>query len=338
MGLTLSTKNVLVTGAGCLGSAMVRRLRAEGAAVKVVDLSEERLAPLDHGVSRIVADITDGPAMKEAAAGTDLVIHTAAVLEGDADVMRRVNVAGTRCVVEAAAAARVERVVHISSVAVYGISKTTDITEAMGPDPSEQVYSITKSLGEEEVHRIGSANGLSYTIIRPAAIFGPGAQYFTAQYFRRGQRKPVIFLGRGNGALPVVFVDDVVDLAMVLAEHPAADGEVFNCAIDPPPTHREYLMAYAQLSGHQRYFGFPMALAKFGAFVAAPFAKKGTYVRELAKNLSHIGRYVRIDTSRARDLIGWEPRYDVEAGIEASMPWLKERGLLGGNGGGAGPG
>ena len=100
-------------------------------------------------------------------------------------------------------------------------------------------------------HPVGAAGA--------AAIFGPGAEYFTGAYMRRAMKRPMMFVGRGRGALAVVYVDDVADLAVVAATHPRAVGEAFNCAIDPPPTHREYLHAYGRLVGNTSYLGFPMS-------------------------------------------------------------------------------
>ncbi len=323
-------ERVLVTGAGCLGSAVVRRLRRDGVEVAVVDVSDDHLGSLDAGVTGITADITDAAAMKRAATGVDAVVHTAALLDGPAELQERVNVTGTTTVAEAAAEAGVERLVHVSSNAVYGISHTTDITEDMGPSPSAQTYSMTKAAGESEVERVAAATGLPYTIIRPAGIFGPGAHYFAASFYKRGRRKPVVFLGKGGGAMYCSFVDDVADLIAVAATHPAAVGEVFNCVIDPPPTQRQYMAAWSRLSGHESYLGIPMILGKFAGVAVKPFAKEGSYLSQLNANLDYVERYVRIDASKARELLGWEPSYTLEAGVEATVPWLREIGLMDG--------
>jgi nucleoside-diphosphate-sugar epimerase len=326
--MDLLGKRVLMTGAGCLGRAVVRRL--EGAALTVIDLSADALRELGSGVETRRVDITDPAAMKEAVQGIDIVIHTAAVLDGDADLMDRVNHGGTRTVAEAAADAGVGRLVHISSNAVYGINHTTDIFEDMGPSPSRQAYSLSKAAGEDAVRGVATETGLSFTIIRPAGIFGPGADYFAGSFYKRGRRKPVVFVGKGSGAMYCSFVDDVADLIAVAAVHPKAAGEVFNCVIDPPPTQREYMAAWSKLSGHDGYLGIPMPLAKFGGVVAKPFAKKGSYLSELNRNLDYVDRYVRIDASKARELLDWQPKHSLESGVEATVPWLRQVGLMDG--------
>lgn len=325
----LDGKRILVTGAGCVGSRLCHRLIADDAEVTSLDHDGQRLSRLPDAVRSVAGDVTDPGTVADAIDRAEIVIHTAAALDGPAQIQQRTNVSGTRTVVNAAAAADVERFVHLSSIAVYGFPRGPVVTEDMGPDPNGQIYSLTKAEGEAEVRRLAASEGMSYAIIRPAGIFGPGAEYFTGSYMRRASRRPIVFLGKGDGALPVVFVDDVVELAMIAAVHPGAHGEAFNCAIDPPPTHRQYLEAHAALSGHDGWLSMPMPLARAVAHLTVPFAKPGTYARQLPQNLTQIERYVRYPNDKAGELLNWKPRFDVASGVEASIPWLRERGLFG---------
>ncbi len=325
---SLAGKRVLVTGVGCLGRRVVESVADAGAAqIRAFDRVEARLQPLSRDVEPIGGDITDPERVRQAAAGIDIVIHTAALLDAEPAAYYQVNVEGTRVVAEAAACAGVERFVHISSNAVYGFPDS-DVTEDMGPNPTGQAYSRSKAGGERMVRSVGADAGMDVAIVRPAAIFGPGADYFTGAYMRRAMKRPIVFLGRGSGALAVIFVDDVADLAVVAATHPAAVGEAFNCAIDPPPTHREYLHAYGRLVGNTSYLGLPMPVVWAGSWLAVPFAKKETYARQLPRNIRQIDRYIRYRMDKARGLLGWSPAYDLGTGIEASIAWLQETGIL----------
>ncbi len=324
----LGGKSVLITGVGCLGSRLVERVIDAGAAtVRLFDRSGDRLQTFGTLAQPIHGDVTDPAAVRRAVDGVDVVIHTAAVLDGEPEAYYRVNVDGTRALAEAAAQAGVERFVHISSNSVYGFPKDS-ATEDSGPDPTGQAYSRSKAQGEAVLGAVAGETGMQHAIVRPAAIFGPGAEYFTGAYMRRAMKRPIVFIGRGSGALAVVFVDDVADLAVVTATHPAAVREAFNCAIDPPPTHKEYLHAYGALVGNTSYVGLPMPLVWTGSWLAVPFAKAETYARQLPQNLRQINRYIRYPMDKARDLLDWKPSYDLAAGIEASIPWLQERGIL----------
>lgn len=331
-GVGLRGRRVTVTGAGCLGRVLVDKLVAAGADVVVVDYSAEKLAALGNGAATVQADITDAPAVTDAVEGSEIVFHTAALLAGPTEDLERVNVQGTRIVAEAAAAAGVERLVHISSNAVYGISQRGALTEDRGPTPSRQAYSMTKAAGEEVVVEVGNGNGMAYTIIRPAGIFGPGAEYFTGAFYRRATKRPFIFVGKGNGAQAVAYVDDVADLAVHAASHPRAVNEAFNCAIDPPPTAKEYVHAYGELTGNKSWLGLPMWLVRPLSWLVVPFAKRYTYARELPHNLAFVNAYVTYPMDKAKRLLGWEPKVDVAEGVRRSIPWLRAQGLYDGSG------
>lgn len=331
-GTGFDDRRVLVTGAGCLGRVLVRKLADAGADVKVVDLADEKLTSLGDGVATVRADVTDTDAVRAASEGRDIVFHTAALLGGSADQVIHVNVHGTRVVAEAAALAGARRFVHISSNAVYGIAQRGALTEDRGPSPSDQAYSMSKAAGEAVVEEVSTGNGMAYTIIRPAGIFGPGAEYFTASFFKRATRRPIVFVGRGRGAQAVAYVDDVADLAMHAALHPNAVNEVFNCAIDPPPTAKEYVHAYGELTDNRSWVGLPMPVVKAASWLVVPFAKKHTYARHLPQNLDFVDSYVTYPMEKAKRLLDWEPQVDVTEGVRRSIPWLRERGLYDGAG------
>ncbi len=326
----LAGARVLITGAGCLGARMIPRIaREDPAEIRVFDRSPGRLLDLEGSAVAIQGDVTDPEAVATAADGADYVFHTAALLGGDTEAQRTVNVEGARIVAEAAARSGARRLVHISSNAVYGFCEGV-VTEDMGPKPTDQVYSMSKAHGEAAVREVGEREGLGYTIIRPAAIFGPGAEYFTKAFMKRALKRPMIQVGTGGGDQAVVYVDDVADLAVVAATHPAAEGEAFNCAIDPPPTMKEYLHAYGRLVGNTSWLGIPMSVVRTASWVVVPFAKPLTYARQLPQNLRQVGRYAVFSGAKGRDLLGWEPAYDVERGVRASIPWLRAEGVLDG--------
>src|SRR5581483_7895851 len=170
----------LVTGAaGFIGSNVVRALLGAGHAVRALHLPGEdvrNLAGLD--VERVAGDVTDGPAMRRAAAGCDRVFHLAAIYAlwtRDPERMRRVNVDGTRTVLEAARAAGVERVVYTSSIARFGGQgrgrrATEESPFALGP--TGDGYSRSKF----EAHEVARAfaGDVDVVIVAPTGPIGPG--------------------------------------------------------------------------------------------------------------------------------------------------------------------
>ncbi len=227
----------------------------------------------------------------------------------------------------AAAAAGAARAVHISSIAAYGFTAAT-YPEETELAPSDHAYSTSKAEGEHAAREIAARRGLEVAIIRPAGIFGPEAGYWTKGYFKRVRRRPIVFVGSGRGTLPVIFVDDVVDLCLVAATHAAATNEAFNCALDPSPTVKEYHHAYGRLVGNESWLGVPTGLLRGATRLAAPLAPRHTYLKEAPLMLDYLERTKRYPMDKARARLDWQPRYDLEAGVAACVPWLQEVGLL----------
>ena len=324
--MALSEQKVLVTGAtGFLGGVLARRLVSEGVRVRGLVRSPEKAAALrDYGIEIVQGDVTDADAMQRAVEGCNIVFHAAAALGGDYTKQQLVNVAGTSKVVRAAHAARVERFVHISSVAVYGYRVKGEVTEAIPPAPGADPYARTKS----EAERVVIEGGVPYTIVRPAMIYGAGSINWTGNFFRWGRMKPTLFPGKGKGSAFPIHVDDVVDMTVKVASHPAGVNEIFNCAPDPAPTWREFVGAYSRLAGHDRWLSLPMPPFHLLAKVARVFAPKASLTQDLPDVLKFAERNITYKMTKARTLLGWTPTYDLERGVASCAPWLREQGLL----------
>src|SRR6185436_14133043 len=100
-------------------------------------------------------------------------------LGGNLNQQRLINVDGTRKVMLAAAAAQVERVVSVSSIAVYGYGYRGDVTEEMPHKPGNVPYNISKSEGEGVIREIGEQHHVGYSIIRPGMIYGQRSEMWT---------------------------------------------------------------------------------------------------------------------------------------------------------------
>lgn len=129
-------KRLAITGiGGFIGRRMAERALADGWQVTGLDISPaaaERLAPL--GIEVVIGDINDRRAVAQAFAGANVVFHTAAVVEEDGprELYERVNNQGTQSVCEVAREAGVRRLVHLSSIMVYGFNYPEEVSEA-GP-------------------------------------------------------------------------------------------------------------------------------------------------------------------------------------------------------------
>ena len=251
---------MLVTGAtGFLGGALAVRLASEGARVRALARRPERGAFLRSigGVEIVQGDITDAGQLRHAFEGSDYVFHVAASTGGAIQKQYRNNVLGTRSVAEAAMQAGVKRLVHVSTIAVYGYQQLGDVTEDTPHNPGDDPYNITKSQGEHALREVADAHSLPFSIIRPGMIYGPRSNMWTKTLFKLAKRRPTPWVGSGSGSTFPIYIDDVIDMMITLATHPAAVGEAFHCTPDPSPTWREFLGAYSRLAGHQRWLAIP---------------------------------------------------------------------------------
>ena len=326
MSLPLTDQQVLVTGAtGFLGGALALRLARDGVRVRALARSVHKAEFLrERSIEVFEGNVTDRAAMREAIQGCRVVFHVAASLGGSYAQQRAVNVEGTRNVVEAAAHANVERFVHVSSISTYGYNYRGDVTEEMTLAPGSDPYAITKAEGE----RVIRAADIPYTIIRPGMIYGPGAVNWVGRLFKVARLKPTPFVGSGLGSAFAIHVDDVVDLLITAATHPAAVGQVFNCTPDPSPTWREYLGRFSLLAGHDKWLAIPPALiypfAGISMLLSAPY----TMGRDLPDQVGFLTREITYRMAKAHDLLGWTPQIDLDTGIAGCVPWLREQGLL----------
>jgi nucleoside-diphosphate-sugar epimerase len=330
--MALYGRRVLVTGAsGFVGGALSRALADTGAFVRGLVREPSRAGYIANypNITLVTGDLSDPDSLRRAVDGVEYVFHVAAALGGSPEKQEKINVEGTRVLAQLAAQAGVHRFVHVSSVAVYGFANLPDrITEETPPSPAAYAYSDTKWRAELALREVSAQTGLEFSIIRPGMIYGPRSNPWTVQMFKLARRFAVPFIGDGRGNCMPVHIDDVCSLAMLLAEHPNAKGEAFNCAPDPGISWRQFLSAYAALKGRKRWIGLPTAAAFALQPAISAFAPRGSLMKDLRDLLPLNLRSYTFSMDKARRLLGWTPQVTFEKGIQSCVPYLKEIGLL----------
>ena len=206
---------VLVTGAtGFTGAHLARTLARAGDSVAALvrPRSVERAASLkSEGIEIRVGDLSDAASVERAVAGCELVYHIAATYRepGQSNsAYRRVNVEGTRHVLEAARAAGVRRVVHCSTGGVHGHVESPPADENAPFSPGD-IYQRTKLDAERLAAEFGRSSGLDVVVARPIGIYGPGDTRFL-KMFRGIARGRFPMLGRGEVFYHLTYIDDLV--------------------------------------------------------------------------------------------------------------------------------
>jgi len=217
-----------VTGAtGLVGSHVARLLARRGDDLRVTVRPHSRLDNLDFEHTLVPCDILDRRAVRRAMRGVNRVFHTAGMtsLRARPDVVTRVNVEGTRIVLEEALRAGVERVVYTSSIAAVGPARrgtTADETQVFPAAANAIPYVSSKRAAEEEAMRL-IERGLPAVIVNPAHVFGVGDLHRSStEVVRRFLRREIPLYV--DGALNIVDAEDVAQ-GHLLADERGIVGE-----------------------------------------------------------------------------------------------------------------
>jgi dihydroflavonol-4-reductase len=329
---------LLVTGGtGFIGSHLAlegRRRGADVAALGLVDRPEERsnVALLEAaGVTVMPGSITDGALCARAAAGATHIFHLAvAMREGGKrdEFFERVNLDGTRYLLEAAAAQRVERFVYCSTIGIYG-HRVPGVSREDTPLAPGNIYERTKVAAEALVREMGASQGVPFVILRPADVYGPRDQRLL-KLFRGVSRGSFPLFGAGDGRRHMVYVDDVVSAFFAACERSEAVGESVIVAGPEVCTLRQLIETVRQAVGSPRY-GRHLPLAPMLA--AAAVVEDVCTLLHLdppiyRRRMDFFRTDSAFDTSRARRLLGWTPRVGLTEGVARTAEDYRRSGLL----------
>jgi nucleoside-diphosphate-sugar epimerase len=351
-----SSDLVLITGgSGFIGGRLVESLVAKGFRIRVATSDVKHCARIaELPVEIMKAGLGDHDALSRAAAGCNVVFHTAYRFGGNA-AEQAVNLEGTRALAEAFSRSGGRRFVHVSSMCAYGDPLDGDLTEDMPLRQSADAYSDTKRKIDLLLIDMHRSRGLPVTILQPTIVYGPYGTFWTAEMIRQTRSMRIALPGGGAGLCNAVFVDDVVTALMLAAERDAAVGEMFLISGSAPVTWREFYGAFEKMTGRKALVDLdetqwareqrrwqqsrsltrriPRAIARrivpgsVKAFLRkrprrAPDAESPLFfpegpVRSLFSSKTHIG------IEKARRLLGYDPAFNLNDGMALTAQWAR---------------
>ncbi len=321
----------LVTGAtGQLGSHVVEQLRAAGETVRVLVRPGRDLAFLQsQGVEFIEGDLRDPAAVGRAIKDATIVYHCAAKVSdwGPWHEFEEEAVTGTRNVLTACMLAKVQRLLHVSSISVYGHPKLPTGTRINEETPLGQGFWLwdyypRAKLMSEQIAREYSAT----TVVRPSWLYGPRDRVTIPRVIPAllSQRVPIV--GSGENYLNIMYAADVARGAILAANHPDAAGQVYNVCSEGEVKQIDLLNALTDALSLPRITKHaPYGLAIRWAFILEcvkrmMFSKKPPTITRRAIYL--IGRSTQYSTEKARTQLGWKPQIDIREGIRRTLEWF----------------
>jgi nucleoside-diphosphate-sugar epimerase len=326
---------VLVTGAtGFTGSHLARTLARSGDSVAALvrPRSVERAGSLKQdGIDIRVGDLSDAASVERAVAGCELVYHIAATYRepGQSNsAYRRVNVDGTRHVLEAALAAGVRRVVHCSTGGVHGHVESPPADEDAPFSPGD-IYQRTKLDAELLAEDFGRSRGLDVVVARPIGIYGPGDTRFL-KMFRGIARGRFPLIGDCQAFYHLTFIDDLVEGFRLCGTVPAAKGRTYLLAGPRYTTLEELVRRVATELGvapprlHWPVWPFWTA-GLLCEVVCIPLRIEPPIYR---RRVDFYTKSRAFDTRRAQTELGFAPAVGLEEGIRRTADWYRSEGLL----------
>jgi nucleoside-diphosphate-sugar epimerase len=323
-----SIRTALVTGAsGFIGGHLSQELCSSGIRVRALVRDPNAADWLrKSGAEVVVGDITLPGSLGAALAGADTVFHCAAFVHGSGEgsVFESVNVLGTRHLLDACGRTpTIERVVHVSTVAVFGDISRGEVAGESRETKPKGPYGISK-LGAE---RVVKESGLPAVIARPMWVYGSRSPSFVKLCHLIARRRMVL-IGGGRNAVQPIAVEDLVEGLILCGTDAKAAGETYNFAGPSPMTTAGLCNEIADaFRVAPPRLNLPLPLA----FVAAHLGER-LYPKSLGRppfdrqKLSFFTTEHAYSIDKAREQLGWKPQTGFREGVAKVAETLRRAG------------
>ncbi|MEX0778250.1 MAG: NAD-dependent epimerase/dehydratase family protein [Balneolales bacterium] len=248
----ITGKRILITGGtGFIGGRLVEILKTEyDVNVRVMVSNFANIARIARfKIDMLQGDICNNSEVERAVDGCDYVFHCAYGNKGSKEDRRRINVQGTENVLSACLKYDVKRIVHLSTVMVYGDTPDTEIDETYPTKPSGGLYSDTKLEAEKLINEYYERDNLSAAILQPTAVYGPYAPVWGKDTIDKLRTGKVLLINGGEGLCNGVYIDDLISAMLLAAVNNEADGNKFIISGDQPITWKKYYSYYESMLG-----------------------------------------------------------------------------------------
>ena len=318
----MAASPTLVTGAsGFIGGRLVQALLARGERVRVATSSPKAFARSAVEIAPVA--LNDPDSFARAAEGCRVIFHAGYAFGRN---LAERNVAAARALAQGALLNRAERFVQFSSMVVYGPPSEGTLDER-APTLARDGYARAKLAIENMLLDLHAQNALPATILQPSIVYGPGGTHWTQRPIDNVKRGPMALPAMGLGHCNAVFVDDVVQAALLAANRPEAVGERFLISGTAPVTWLDFYATLAKrVGGHAPQ---PMAdedveaasRARYGAHPLLARLRRrferadGRMVIPDEGARALLAAHCSIDIGKARSLLSYAPAYDLARGM-----------------------
>lgn len=311
---------ILLTGAsGFVGRSLCDRLLAENHRI-IAPVRSHDLLPYNHNLRpEKISGLQDSLDWKLMLKDVEVIIHLASRVHvmNDTSIdplaeFRKINVGATLNLARQAVELGVQRFIYMSSIKVNG-EKTLPVKPFTAEDKPAPVdpYGISKYEVEQSLAQIASETGLEVVILRPPLVYGPNVKANFLRLIKWVKLGLPLPLGSLHNQRSMVYVGNLVDAVIACLEHPSVAGETFLVSDGEDVSTPQLITMIASAMGKtSRVLPFPTAILN----ILGKATGKSTEVERLANSLC-------VDSGKIRTLLGWNPPFTMEAGIQETVNW-----------------
>ncbi len=329
---------VLVTGAsGFLGGHLVEKLVDKGYdVIGMVRKNSPRKLLEELAIKLRIGDLENPESLVDATKNIDIVVHLAAYYTffGKKEMYDKINVQGTRYLLDAMVKNNVRRIIYCSTTEAVGPVKKPYVDEDVEPNP---VYEYGKSkLKAEGVVREYSLKGIDYTILRPSGIYGPrnveDVSYWFITGFAKNSLTSRFLVGSGKNLVQFAHVQDIVQgFVLALEKFDVARGRVYFVSEEKAYTYQEVYGILAEICGRK-----PPKTRISPTLAKAMIAPVEFFNRIFGvENFNwHVSTVDAVTCDRAYSIerikreLGYIPKYDLRKGLKETVEWYKDNNMI----------
>lgn len=320
----------LVTGAtGFIGSHIAQRLVKEGEEVIALVRKTSNIEFLSSlGVKFAYGDINDLESLKAPMQGVDTVYHSAALADEwiSPEEARRVNVDGTRNLLDVARASGVKRFVFVSSLAVLGMRDHHGTSADAPYHKTGDSYIDTKIDSEELAINYYKKYGFPVTVVRPGFVFGPRDNKLIPRLSDRLDKKQFMFIGSGKNKINMVYIENLIDAIILAGRSEKAIGQKYNVTNDSGMTIEGLI---SQIVDIWKFEKPTKHIPKFVAYLVCNIltaiarltkAKEPPYITKT--RIKFLSLNLDFDITKTKRDLGYSPRISMAEGLKRTKEWI----------------
>jgi 2-alkyl-3-oxoalkanoate reductase len=328
----VSEKFLVTGGTGFVGSHIVRMLNRNGIVPKVLTRFNSDISSLD-GLEyiQVSGDITYLHTLHSAFQDMEVVIHLAAKVSdyGSPEDFKQVNFQGTKNVMEASLAAQVKRVIHFSTVDVFGVEKNGSFNDESLYSQSRFDYPDTKIEAEAIALFYHHTYALPVSVIRPTWIYGPGDKTFVPKLVDALRHRIPVYFGSQDNRLGIVYVENLANAVWHIISNKETVGKSYIVNDENIAWGRFVNQITQDLSLKPPLFTLPVNMAQF----IARWMERIWKILKIKSRppltpyvVSFMGSNMEYKDTAIKKL-GYSPLVSTEDGVAHTVDWLQTQDL-----------